>query len=60
MHWINVKDRLPDSWNEVVVWLGDDWTRGWYKADTHEWIDDLSRTCYPTHWAEVTKPDKSK
>ena len=33
MEWVNVKDRLPEDYDYVLVWHGDDggyWTEAWF------------------------------
>jgi hypothetical protein len=60
MDWISVGEKLPDSDNDVIVWLGDDgyklWDIGWYRHRDNSWIDSRDEVCYPTHFAEVTIP----
>lgn len=54
MEWIKVEDRLPENYEEVLIWDG----RFRQIASQWEgyWSDMNSDTIAPTHWVSLQEP----
>jgi hypothetical protein len=59
MEWISVKDRLPDSIVDVLIFdpYQNDMIVGWFNAISNKWVSGLSAPedyfeidVEPTHW----------
>ena len=58
--WISVRDRLPDSYRDVIVCME---TRevycGWYATDSRIWHNmNVSEIESVTHWRELPAPPR--
>lgn len=67
MHWISVKDRLPEEDIPVLIWEDDPydpfdagvmWNGDWYYAHRYYDNSDENIPAKPTHWQYVTRPEE--
>ncbi len=70
--WISVDEKLPEEWEEVLAWDGENVRQGYYTMDI-DWDDDAKQAETPrwtyydgmlwenvTHWMPLPQPPKEK
>ena len=58
--WISVKDRLPESWKDVLAFYEDKTISIDAMSDGGKWYSDYVRTNKITHWMPLPKPPKGE
>lgn len=57
MTWISVKDKLPETGTDVLVWLPTDgWCELAFYTFAGEWFAGEAGLCNPSHWMPL--PDR--
>ena len=58
--WISVKDMLPTSIEDVLVWDGEHISVGWYDTYSKGWTSYLGSIDGATHWMPLPEPPKEE
>ncbi len=63
MEWISVRDKKPEKYFRVILWLDtEEWASGYYTEEIirhslqEKWFDEKDERVFSTHWYEVTEP----
>ena len=60
MKWINVKDKIPSTTRNLIVYAHGRVEPGTFFPDDRRWYTDRNRRIHPTHWMPLPDPPETE